>query len=104
MSSRFICPLILLFLATSCITTAVKPRLDAAVATRPATAEARKKHYDFNTVLSTPTVRYDAKFEGGSWWVNWDQKPDEHGMFTVGGDFSALVNDKTGEVTMIPGR
>jgi hypothetical protein len=104
MRSRFICPLILLFLATSCITTAVNPRLDAAVATRLATAEARKKHYDFNTVLSTPTVRYDPKFEGGSWWVSWNQKPDEHGMFTVGGDFSAWVSDKTGEVTMIPGR
>ncbi len=104
MRSRFICPLILLFLATSCITTGIKPRLDAAGATRLATAEARKKHYDFNTVLSTPTVRYDAKFEGGSWWVKWDQKPDEHGMVTVGGDFSAFVNDKTGEVTMISGR
>jgi hypothetical protein len=104
MRFRFTCPLILLFLATSCITTAVKPRLDAAGATRLAKVEARKKHYDFNTVLSTPTVRYDAKVEGGSWWVKWDQKPDEHGMVTVGGDFSAFVNDKTGEVTMIPGR
>jgi hypothetical protein len=103
MRSRFICPLILLFLATSCMTT-VKPHLNAAVATRLAMAEARKKHYDFNTVLSTPTVRYDAKLEGGSWWVSWEQKPDEHGMVTVGGDFSAWVNDKTGEVTMIPGR
>jgi hypothetical protein len=73
-------------------------RLTSAHAIRLAVAKARAAHVDF-THLLPPTAKYDAKER---WWlISWREKP---AIITVGGGYGAVVEDSTGEVTLIAGR
>jgi hypothetical protein len=72
-------------------------RLTPHEAIRLAVAEARKAGVDF-TRLFPARAKYNAKEH---WWlISWDERPPQ----TIGGDFGAVVDDWSGEVSLIPGR
>jgi hypothetical protein len=75
-----------------------RARLTSAHAIRLAVAKARAAEVDFTHLLPA-TAKYDAKER---WWlISWREKPP---IITVGGGYGAVVEDTTGEVTLIPGR
>lgn len=88
--------------------TASTPRLTAADAIHLATAAAKQKHVDFTTLLAPKAKFVPRSYRPDGieahWFVWWDQKPDKHGMVTIGGDYSALVMDASRKVDLFPGR
>jgi hypothetical protein len=100
---RFVLLCGIVALSAACATP-TGPRLSAETAIQLATTAARQAHVDFSTLLP-PTAKFYPRSEiGAHWSVFWEEKPDKNGMVTVGGNFSAMVDDSTGRVDLIPGR
>jgi hypothetical protein len=79
---------ILIALATGCAT-AHAPPLTALQAIKLATAETARQHVDLQD-YKQPYARYND--EDASWFVYWDQWPDNAGTVHIGGDYTARVN------------
>lgn len=101
MIMRVIVLLALTLVVTAAMAAPPKPRLTADQAIRLATAAAKKEHIDLKALLP-PTAKYYANDR--HWFISWDERPDKSGLVTVGGDYSAHVDDTTGKVRLIPGR
>src|SRR3954465_4542617 len=76
-------------------------RLTSKQAIRLATAAAHKKHMDLASHLPPRATFYE---KDRTWIIGWDERPDKSGMVTVGGDYTAVVEDLTGKVRFIIGR
>jgi hypothetical protein len=101
MMARALSGLAMLVFISSVAVCADPPRLSAKQAIRLATAAAHKKHMDLGSHLPPKAIFFE---KDRTWIIGWDERPDKNGMVTVGGDYTAVVEDLTGKVSFITGR